>query len=473
MAGGGFTPIASEALSIMVWPHEGRYNRSNDETVDSPRKPSMHDTSQIHVNLTAVEHNLRLLRRIVGPQCGICPVLKADGYGLGAIQVAKHLVPAGANMLAVHTLAQAAQLARAAVGGPILVLMPVHEIDRLNEAYRLLIRGRLHLSVHDPDHLARLSAIAEQFATVIPLHVEVDTGMSRAGCEPQAAGTLIERISANRWLRMAGLSTHFANARAPSASTNRQLEIFDGLLEQHRSLLGPECVIHAANTFATLRHQRFHKSMVRVGLAWAGFGSECMSGGVFRTRARELRPVITWTSRLVNVKTIESGTSVGYGSSWTASRPTRIGLVPVGYADGLPMALGATDRHPKPACIGIDVGGEADGCGLQFVPVVGQVNMDQVTVDLTDLCGADSIGVGAPVQLIGTDPAAPNHLPTLARCAGTIPHEILCRLSPRIRRVYHATRLADHDPANYLERSVRPSGPTLALVRGGEGIRRR
>lgn len=407
----------------------------------------MQDTSQIHVNLTAVEHNLRLLRGIVGPQCGICPVLKADGYGLGATQIAKHLVHAGANMLAVHTLAQAAQLARAAVGGPILVLMPVYEIDRLNEAYRLLICGRLHLSVHDHDHLARLSAIAEQFATVIPLHLEVDTGMSRAGCEPQAVGSLIERIAASRWLRMAGLSTHFANARAPSASTNRQLEIFDGLLEQYQSLLEPECVIHAANTFATLRHQRFHKSMVRVGLAWAGFGPECMSGGVFRIRARELRPVITWTSRLVNVKTIEAGTSVGYGSSWTAARRTRIGLVPVGYADGLPMALGATDRHPKPACLGIDVGGEADGCGLQYVPVIGQVNMDQITVDLTDLSGADSIGVGAPVQLIGTDPAAPNHLPTLARSAGTIPHEILCRLSPRIRRVYHATCMADRDPA--------------------------
>ena len=113
----------------------------------------MTDTSRIRVNLSAVESNLRIVREIVGPDCVICPVVKADGYGLGAAPIAKHLTAAGAGMLAVYTPAQAAELARAALGGPILVLLPVRELARLDEAYRLLIRGDLHLTVHDHPHL--------------------------------------------------------------------------------------------------------------------------------------------------------------------------------------------------------------------------------------------------------------------------------------------------------------------------------
>ncbi|MHC4709884.1 MAG: alanine racemase, partial [Planctomycetota bacterium] len=172
----------------------------------------MSETSRIRVNLSAVEHNVRVLRGIVGSECVLCPIIKADGYGLGAAPVARHLKAAGADLLAVYTPAQAAELARAAVGGPILVLAPVRELERTDEAYRLLIRGDLHLTVHDGEHFDELLRIAERFATVIPLHLEIDTGMSRGGCNPDEAPPIAERIAANRWLRLAGVSTHFARA---------------------------------------------------------------------------------------------------------------------------------------------------------------------------------------------------------------------------------------------------------------------
>lgn len=409
----------------------------------------MSETSRIRINLSAVESNIRILRDVVGPEPVICPIVKADAYGLGAAPIARHLVSAGAGMLAVYTSAQAAALARSAVGGPILVLLPVRQMQRIDEAYRLLIRGDLHLTVHDPGHLGDLGRIAERYATIIPVHLEVDTGMSRGGCGPAEAPVITQRISEHRWLRLAGISTHFARAGSDARFTNRQLSIFDAVLDTCSPAVPDDCLIHAANSVATLRHRRYHKTMVRVGQAWAGFGAEHLPDGPFRRQATELRPIVTWKSNIVQIKTIERGTTVGYGSKWTARRRSRIGLVPVGYADGYPMGLGATDAEPKPACVRVDI--EKTG-GAAFVRVVGQVNMDQITIDLTDLASPGSrrgpkIGIGTEVELIGTDPRAPNHVPTLARSAGTVPHQVMCSLNPRIKRTYHATETYQREAA--------------------------
>ena len=398
----------------------------------------MSETSRIRINLSAVESNIRVIRDIVGPESVICPVVKADAYGLGAAPIARHLVSAGAGMLAVYTSAQAATLARAAVGGPILVLQPVREMDRIDEAYRLLIRGDLHLTVHDEEHLDDLGRIAEKFATVIPLHLEVDSGMCRGGCPVAVAPGIAKRIASHRWLRLAGMSTHFARAGTDACFTNKQLAVFDAVLKKCASDVPEDCLIHAANSIATLRHSRYHKTMVRVGQAWAGFGAERITDGEFPGQAAELRPIISWRSRIIQVKTIERGTTVGYGSYWTAKRRSRIGLVPVGYADGYPMGLAATDDDPKPPSVRVD-SPKQDTHG--FVRVIGHVNMDQISIDLTDLASPrqpSEIGVGTEVELIGTDPRAPNHLPTLARVAGTVLHQLLCSLNPRIKRMYHA-----------------------------------
>ena len=409
----------------------------------------MSDTSRIRVNLSAVESNVRVLRRIIGPDCLLCPIVKADAYGLGAPPIARHLTAAGADMLAVYTPAQAAELARSAVGGPILVLTPVREMDRIDEAYRLLIRGDLHLTVHDNDHLDNLLQLAERFATVIPLHLEVDTGMSRGGCSPSQAPKIARRIAGHRWLRLAGVSTHFARAGSDARFTGRQMTAIAAVVDKCGPFMPPDCLVHVANTFATLRHRKFHKAMVRVGQAWAGIGFDAVPDAAFSREAAELRPIVTWKSCLVHLKTIDRGSSVGYGSTWTARRRSRIGLVPVGYADGYPMGVAATDDEPKPACVGVEIGTRGD---RHFVPVVGQVNMDQITIDLTDLASPHgrrqvTLEPGTVVELIGTDPEAPNHLPNLARIAGTVPHELLCRLNPRVKRIYHAKERYQESPS--------------------------
>lgn len=411
----------------------------------------MREISVIEVNLSDLDHNMQVIRQIVGPSCALCPIVKADAYGLGAARIAKRMVHHGAELLAVYTPDQAAELFRAAVGCRVLVLMPVREIARVDELYRGLVADRLQLTIHDMDHISDLIAITERFGVTIAVHLEIDTGMSRGGCSVADVPAILERIASCRRLHLAGIFTHFASPETPTPFTDTQLQQFEHLLEQHAALIPADCRIHVASTFSMLRHERFHKSMVRFGLAWAGYGLEWMNSGEIIAEAQQLRPVMTWKSRVVQVKTIDKHTPVGYGSVWTSKRPSVIGLVPVGYADGYPAGIGVRDNQPKGAMVRVltengdsdSEGGSGGGSGgaWGYAPVVGAVNMDQITIDLTDIaqqaasCG-QAVGVGTVVELITADAEAPNHLPRLAKMAGTHPHELLCRLNSRIKRSY-------------------------------------
>lgn len=414
----------------------------------------MSDSSVIEIDLPAIGRNMRLLREVVGSDCRLCPMVKADGYGLGAVRISRTLVAAGADMLAVYTPGQATELFQAALGVPILVLMPVREVSRVDELYRGFICGKLHLTVHDEDQLRQLIHLAERFGAAIPLHLEVDTGMSRGGCSVSDAPKLLQRIATHPRLKLAGLFTHFASAEADTSFTDEQHTAFEELIASNEQHIPDDCLIHAANTFTTFRHERFHHSMVRVGLAWAGYCTEEMAGPELLAKGEELEPTITWASSIVQIKSIPAKTPVGYGSKWRAKRDSVIGLIPVGYADGYPVTAGTPKRRPGQHTTGASVGVLAEGMNtsaVQYAPVIGAVNMDQITVDLTDI--VDALGdarelkVGTRIELISSDPDAPNHLPRLARSCGTFAHEMICRLNPRLRRVYRTISPEEIVPA--------------------------
>jgi alanine racemase len=406
----------------------------------------MRDVSIIEINLSDIDHNMRILRQIVGPDCSLCPIVKADAYGLGAVRIAKRLASNGAELVAVYTPDQAAELFRAAIGCRVLVLMPLRDIARVDELYRGLIADRLQLTVHDMDHVSDLIAITERYGVTMNVHLEIDTGMSRGGCSVAEAPAILKRIAGCRRLNLAGIFTHFASAESDVRFTNHQLAVFDQLLAEQSHQIPKDCRVHVASSFAMLRHPRYHRAMVRIGLAWAGYGMEWMASAAddeIHPTARQLRPSVTWRSRIVQIKPIAAGTPVGYGSSWVAPRPSVIGLVPVGYADGYPITAGARNAQQSgggAASVAVmsDHGDLAHGGGsvIGYAPVIGTVNMDQITIDLTDIHSKVRIGAGSHIELISPDPSAPTHLPTLARLAGTIPHEMLCRLNPRLKRVY-------------------------------------
>lgn len=429
----------------------------------------MHEPSVVEVNLSAIDQNMVAIRRLVGPDCRLCPIVKADAYGLGAARVARRLAQAGAEMVAVYSLPQAAELGATDLSIPILVLMPVAELRRNDETGRLLASGRLHLTVHDAHQLASIEAIAHDCPTRVPLHVEVDTGLSRGGALPADAARLIERIAASPRCALRGVFTHFANSRTDRASTDAQIALFDDLLRRCPTCLGAECDVHVASTYALLRSSRYHRSMVRFGLAWAGYGLEELEGAEMELPTDLLRPCLRWRSRVVQVKRVPAGTPVGYGSTWVAKRPSSIGLVPVGYADGFPVLRDARSADGDAGQRIAVLRETPRGIERDYATVVGVVNMDQITIDLTDidLLGQPNGGVGMTVELVTPDASAPNHLPRLASRSGMIPHEMLCRINSRIPRLYVVDGAVESGDARAPAGDIGAGGSTLGRAAAG------
>lgn len=396
--------------------------------------------STIEIDLDALVRNIHRLRRQVGNECGLCAVVKADAYGLGAPALAHTMVRAGVDMLAVYNAAQVEALAGLDLRTPILALMPIRSIPRGSVLQQLLLAKRLHLVVHDAAHAQALASVAEALGHRIPVHFEFDSGMSRGGCCGAEAEEVLAIVAKSHGLELVGVMTHFSDARLDPARTAEQLRTLDAFLIRAGSALPKTAVVHAANSHALLRDHSTHRSMVRFGLAWTGLaGDELMLDSTAGTES--LEPIVRWMSRIVQVRRVESGQSVGYGSLWTARRRATIGLVPVGYADGYPSTPGTGDAATGPAVRVRGVGG-----GWFVAPLVGAVNMDQIAVDLT----ASSIwsedphrALHAEVEVYGVDRSAPTHVARVAELARIRPYELFCRLSPRIPRTHVAQATGD------------------------------
>jgi alanine racemase len=372
-------------------------------------------------------------------------------------------------MLAVYTLDEARALVEAAVATPILILMPVRTMDRTDPVYRHAVSGKVHVTLHDADQLAALNETAGRLGTTLPVHVQLDTGLARGGAMPEEATKLVDSIARTPRLRLGGLMTHFASPCTDAAFTREQARMFREWLEGVKPMVtaaagsagavaaGSRGVwLHAANSCAVFRSAKYHGNLVRAGQSLYGFvgddftdrrgeeaGSapaegEAPQGPEFAREARELRPAVRWTSSIVQVKEIPEGFPVGYGSTWRAPRATRIALVPVGYADGYARSLSNTGVVGLTGRVWDRIGGAgsaAEGACAAFAPVVGRVSMDQIMLDVTDAPEA-ARRVGMEVEIVGRDRRAPNALPRLAERAGTITHELMCGISPRVERIY-------------------------------------
>jgi alanine racemase len=318
--------------------------------------------SEITIDLGALRRNVERLRRVLG-ETELWAVVKADGYGHGAADAAGAAVDAGARALCVATVAEGLSLRRGLPGPRIVVLGPTDQVREARE-------GRLELVVAG-------GAIPED----VPVHVKLDTGMGRYGFER------LPPLTAN----MVGLMTHLATADTDTAFAERQLERF------REATLGSDArlTLHAANSAAALRLPSSRLDAARCGIAIYG-----LSPFATDPAADGLEPVLRWQSELAQVKKLEAGESTGYGRTFVAERPTWIGIVPVGYADGFRRDLTGTD---------VLVAGERRR-------VVGTVSMDSLAVELDG-----AVEPGTPVTLIGDRLLAEEH----ARRAGTITYELV------------------------------------------------
>ena len=459
-------------------------------------------TSRIEIDLGAIERNLARVLRIVGPGpdrtiggAGVCAVLKQDAYGMGAARIAKRLAVAGAKMFAVYNLDEARGLFESVHDSPILVLMPVAGVDRNDPLYRAAAGGRLHLVIHDLDQLIAVSELAGRVGVSVPVHVQLDTGLSRGGERADEAAKIIERVLTSGRVRLAGLMTHFSSPGDDPGHTDEQWAMFRAFVDRvspmlkaaaasghNPTVIGPrgtittggmaEFEIHAANSCGAFRSRKYHGSMVRIGEALYGLVGGAVWGKAgpglsdmeFGADAAAMEPAVRWTSTISHIQEIPAGWPVGYGSTWRAPKRadgklTKVAMIPVGYADGYPRSLGGSAKGgpghvgftgrawDRKTIHGTHTAAAKDMPGRTlFAPVVGRVSMDQITVDVTDLPpsyvqpGRAGLELaGAEVELVGDDPEAPNHLPALASAGGTIAHELLCRMGPRLDRVYKYT----------------------------------
>lgn len=373
--------------------------------------------SRLEVSRTALLHNVSILRRHLPETTKLCAVIKADAYGHGAAIVADTLcnftgagteAPA-VDCLAVATIVEALKLPP--VDAPIMVFQPV-ENALIGEGRKLIEEAISRnwiltlTSKSAADDLARVATVWNARASV---QVMIDTGMARAGIGVARAAELLEKASSWPSLRMVGVLTHFVESEIPgSPTTTQQLADFNSLTQ---SLAG-KVTRHAANSGGIFFVPDSHFEMVRPGISLYGVDPTCKPA-----LDRKLRLVGKWVAPLAGIRDVPQGTGVGYGHTWKAERDTRIGLVPVGYADGYPRML--------------------SNWGTMIVnnrkaPVVGNVSMDLITIDLRECPDAR---IGDNVTIMDNDPLSPASVYQMAEFAHTIPYEILTRIGNRVKRV--------------------------------------
>jgi alanine racemase len=357
------------------------------------------------VNLAAIERNVARLRRDLAPASGLCAVVKADGYGHGAVPAARAALAGGASWLAVVAATEAAALREAGIDVPILVMGALSPAE-----LAFALAAQADVVAWDA---AFVRAVAASGGGSV--HVKLDTGMGRLGTRDAAAATgVAEAAAATDGVVLAGAMTHFATAddRADGFMAEQLARFVAWATPLKRA--HPELVLHAANSAATLRDAATHFDLVRTGVAIYGldpFGED--------PAARELEPALALHSYVGAVKAMAPGESAGYGRRFVAAEPTHVATLPIGYGDG--VRRGLTNN--------------ADVLvrGMRR-PLVGTVSMDNVTVDV----GAPpAAAVGDEAVLIGEQGEERITAEEVALRLDTINYEVTCGLLPRVPRAYH------------------------------------
>jgi alanine racemase len=362
------------------------------------------------IDLAAVRANVDAFAGIVAP-ARVCAVVKADGYGHGAVAVGRAALEGGAAVLAVALVEEGVQLRDAGIDAPVLVLSePVPEAAESVIAYRLT---PVVYTTTGIDALAKAAA-THQAPAPLPVHVKVDTGMHRVGCTPAEAVDVAAHVVERPELLLAGVCTHFAVADEPGNEyTDSQRRQFEQVLAELRARGLPTGAVHACNSAAALTAPAAHYDLVRIGIGVYGIApAPALADRI------TLAPVMSVKARVSHVQHLPAGARVSYGLRYETARATRVVTVPIGYADGVPREL----PHR---------GGEVLIRGRRH-PIAGTVTMDQLMVDVGD----SPVDVGDEVVLIGRQGDEQIPAEEWAARMDTIAYTIVCGLGPRVPRKY-------------------------------------
>lgn len=365
------------------------------------------------VSLGALRRNFRALCDLAGAGVEICAVVKADAYGHGARECALALQKEGARWFGVTSTAGGLHLRQAGIRGRILLMTGFWQGDEPE-----LIHHQLTPAVWEPWHFERLHrAAAKAGPAPLPVHLKVDTGMGRLGVGMAELPAILTQLRAASHLTLEGVFTHLASAEvAGDADVMRQLESFEQAIASVRQAGFSPKYLHAANSAAMISLPQARKNLVRPGISLYGYYLPFSGNASFQPPPVE--PVLSWKTRVISLREHPAGSALGYNSTYVTSRPSRIAVLPVGYADGLSRRLSSRGQVIlRGAC----------------APMVGRISMDITLVDATDIPG---VQIGDEVILIGADGNLRLTAWDLAQAADTIPYEVLCAISKRVPRKY-------------------------------------
>lgn len=378
-----------------------------------------HDTT-LQVDLDAIVHNYNVYRRLLPRHTGIIAMVKADAYGLGALEVSKTLQSHGAAYLAVAVIDEAIALRKAGVIMPIIVLNPI------TNRFDALADYSLEPTIFSLEELDRIEVGLHKISnSKIPVHIKLDTGMHRLGFVEDELDTLVERIKSSRYVTPASIFSHLATADCTGSEkdnyTGAQIKDFDTISQRIIKKLGYPVKRHILNTAGIERLGRTKASydMARLGLGLYGLSPVPLQSGSEEC-AKSLRMSARLVSTIISLKKWPEGTPIGYGCTDITKRDSYIATLPIGYADGIDRRLG-------------------NGRGIFAVngvhcPTIGNICMDLLMLDVTDAVESKSeVTVGTEVEIFG--PTAP--IQKIAKTLGTISYELLTSVSPRVRRTYH------------------------------------
>jgi alanine racemase len=363
--------------------------------------------TQIIVDLNAVRHNIRLLKRHVGEGVGVMAVVKANAYGHGAIPVARASLEAGASWLGVSSLIEAVELRNASIRAPIMVLGYAPS----SLAHEAIMSGA-SVNLYDADIAKAFSRAAVQLQRSCKAHIKIDTGMGRLGVLPKDAAKLIDDITALPGIEIEGIFTHLSCAESDPDFSREQLRRFNQVVKKRKASW-----LHACNSAGTFAYREGHFNLVRPGLSIYGM-SPFVPTDPPDPIVRNLKPALRFVTRVASVKILPDGSPVGYNARYRCEGERRIAVIPVGYGDGF-------RRTPKNF-------GEVLIHG-QRAPIRGSVCMDQCMIDVTHIPDTQ---IDDEVVLIGEQGSERITAEDIAERIGTVNYEVTTALLARPTREY-------------------------------------
>ncbi len=363
----------------------------------------------IEINQSALIHNVQQFKGLLKPCTDLMAVVKADAYGHGAVQIAQIVLDAGANSLAIATLGEGIELREAGITAPILILGAINTAEEI----RAITHWQLEPTLCDEEQIILFAQTLKTSGKKLPVHLKLDTGMSRLGTSWQQAIQFVQKVKSLPNLHLASIYSHLATADDPDLSImNLQQNRFENAIAniKKKGIKIPK--LHLANSAATLNNQGFHYDLVRVGLGLYGL----YPASHLRSQIH-LKPVLQVKAKISQIKTIPANTGVSYGHHFVSDREMRLAIIGIGYADGIPRNLSNLLK--------VLIRG-------QWVQQIGAITMDQMMLDVSHL---PNLKVGEVVTLIGKDGSQEISADDWAKILRTISWEILCGFKHRLPRI--------------------------------------